>query len=276
MSEIWCNGEWLPAANYPGAAQDRGAFLGLGLFETMLALDGALVFADRHLARLHASCERLGWCIDLPDLREIAAALLVRNQLSTDRARLRLIVTGGSGAHNDLTPGADRLIWLAAFPCGEVPETTSLCISPWPRNERSPLAGLKTACYAENIIALDQARRLGFGETVFLNTVGHLCENATANLFLVKNGVLLTPSLDSGCLPGIGRDVVCELAAAHGISCEQRSLDLADLHAADEIFLTSSTRGPIGVSRLEERELASGPLTGLLRELWLSEIRRGR
>lgn len=268
MSEIWCNSQWLPEANYPGAAQDRGAFLGLGLFETMLAVDGVLVFADHHLSRLRKSGGRIGWSIDLPDLRQIAAELLVRNQLTTGRARLRLIVTGGSGLHNDLTPGADRLIWLAAFPGGDVPESTSLCISPWPRNERSPLAGLKTACYAENIFALDHARRLGFEEAVFLNTAGHLCETATANLFLVKNGVLLTPSLDSGCLPGIGREVLLEIADEHGIFTEERVLTLDDLHAADEIFISSSTRGPVSVSRFESLALGTGAVTQTLRKAY--------
>jgi len=272
MSEIWCNSQWLPAANYPGAAQDRGAFLGLGLFETMLAVNGSLVFADRHVARLRKSGERLGWGMDLPDLRKITSDLLVRNGLTSGRARLRLIVTGGSGPHNDLTPGMDLLIWLAAFPGGDVPESTSLCISPWPRNERSPLAGLKTACYAENIVALDHARRLGFEETVFLNTAGHLCETATANLFLVRNGVLLTPSLDSGCLPGIGREVLLEIADSLRISSEERQLGLEDLHGADEIFISSSTRGPVMVSRFESRDFAAGPVTQILRQAYAGAV----
>lgn len=271
MSEIWCNGDWLPAEKYPGAAQDRGAFLGLGLFETLGAVNGLPVFARRHLARLRQSCERLGWSLDFPNFEETAAELLARNGLSSGRARLRLIVTAGSGPHDDLTPGADRLIWLSAFPGGDPPESTTLCLSPWPRNERSPLAGLKTACYAENLVALDHARRRGFQETVFLNTAGQICESATANVFLVNDGVVLTPSLDSGCLPGIGREVVCDLAAAHGIPCEQRALVLADLRSADEIFLTSSTRGPMAVTRFEERVLIPGTVTAALRKLWLSE-----
>lgn len=271
MSEIWCNGDWLPAGKYPGAAQDRGAFLGLGLFETLGAVEGEPIFASRHLVRLRQSCERLGWQLDFPNFEETAVELLARNGLARGRSRLRLIVTAGSGLHNDLTPGADRLIWLSAFPGGDLPESITLGLSPWPRNERSPLAGLKTACYADNLVALDHARRRGFQETVFLNTVGQLCETATANLFLVMNGVVLTPSLDSGCLPGIGREVVCELAAAHGIPCEQRALVPADLWSADEIFLTSSTRGPTAVTCCEERVFVPGALTAALRKLWLSE-----
>ncbi len=274
MNQIWCNGQWLPADKYPGAAQDRGAFLGLGLFETMLAIDGVPIFAERHLSRLRKSGERLGWEIDIPDFKSIARELLVRNSLAKGRARLRLIVTAGSGPHNDLSPGDDRLIWLAAFPAGDVPGSISACLSPWPRNERSPLAGLKCACYAENLIALDHARRLGYDETIFLNIAGQLCEAATANLFLVRNGKLLTPSLDSGCLPGIGREVICELATTLGIPCEERPLSLSDLHVADEIFLSSATRGPIPLSRLEQRDLIPGSIHRILRDAVNTSVSR--
>lgn len=268
MNQIWCNGEWLAADRYPGAAGDRGALLGLGLFETMLAIDGRPVFADRHLARLRKSAERLGWDFDLSDFSRTAAELLGRNSLATGRARLRLSVTAGSGPLNDLKPGSDRLVWLAASPAGESPVSMTGCLSPWPRNERSPLAGLKSASYAENLVALDHARRLGFDETIFLNTAGNLCEAATANLFIVKNGVVLTPSLESGCLPGIGREVICELALVHGIPLEERPLVPADLLAADEIFFTSAIRGPVAVLRYENRQLQPGQITAALRELW--------
>ena len=274
MAEIWCNRQWLPADQYPGTAQDRGACLGLGLFETLLAIDGVPILADRHLARLRQSCEKLGWTFGFSDFPAVVAELVARNNLATGRVRLRLIVTGGGGPLNDLAAGVDRLIWLSAFRAADLLDSVTLGLSPWPRNERSPLAGLKTACYAENLIALDHARQRGFQETIVLNTAGDLCEAATANLFLVKNGVILTPSLDSGCLPGIGREVVCEIALAHGIPCEQRRLTLVDLDAADEIFLTSSTRGPLPVSRVEDSELARGPLTATLQRLWQAEISR--
>jgi branched-subunit amino acid aminotransferase/4-amino-4-deoxychorismate lyase len=250
--------------------------LGLGLFETLLALDGVPVFADRHLSRLRNSGGKLGWDVDFPGFHEIAVELLARNQLATGRARLRLTVTGGSGLINDLTPGADRLVWLAAFPAAEPPESLAVSLSPWPRNERSPLAGLKTASYAENLVALDYARRLGFEETLFLTTRGQLCEAATANVFLVKNGGLLTPDLASGCLPGIGREVIGELAPAQGIPCEEKPLVLADLEAADEVFLTSATRGPVAVSRFDARSFPPGPITAQLRERWNELITRER
>ncbi len=244
---------------------DRGAIHGLGLFETMLAIDGVLLFAERHLTRLRSGHEKLGWPVEFPEFRDIAAELLVKNHLATGRARVRLTVTGGSGPIHDLAPGADRLVWLTAGPALVPPESVSACLSPWPRNELSPLAGLKCASYAENLIALDHARRHGFEETVFLNTAGNLCEAATANLFLVSEGRLLVPSLASGCLPGVTREVILELAAEAGIPCELGSFVLNDLETAAEVFLTSSTIGAMPVSRFGDRAIPTGPVTRRLR-----------
>jgi branched-subunit amino acid aminotransferase/4-amino-4-deoxychorismate lyase len=273
MSQLWSNGEWFDSEDFPMSPLDRGAILGLGLFETLLALDGVPVFANRHLARLLIGCERLGWKVPLRDFHETAKELLVRNNLTCGRARIRLAVSGGSGAIDDLTQGNDRAVTMIALRVDAAPASLTVNLCPWPRNENSPLAGLKCASYAENLVALDHARRLGFDETILLNTAGQLCEAATANLFLVRDGSLLTPPLASGCLPGITRGVVIELAPKHGIPCEQRDLTPKDLHAADELFVTSSIRGLTGVSHFETKTLPPGPITRILREAWDAAIR---
>ena len=266
MTHIWCNGQWLEPLDFPSSPTDRGMLQGLGLFETLLALDGAPIFADRHLTRLQQACARLGWPLSLPDFRETAAELLVRNNLTTGRARIRLTVTAGSGSLHDLTPGSDRLIWITAFPASDPSASLTASLSPWPRNERSALAGMKCASYAENLIALDHARRLGFDETIFTNTAGHLCEAATANLFMVLDDTLLTPPLASGCLPGITREVVIELAMESGIPCDERILMPAELQQAEEVFLTSSVRGVVRLSRFENHRYAAERATAVLQQ----------
>jgi branched-chain amino acid aminotransferase len=149
-----------------------------------------------------------------------------------------------------------------------------VAISPWPRNERGALAGLKCASYAENLLALDAARREGFEETLFFNTSGELCEAATANVFLVANGVVKTPPLASGCLPGVTRGLVLELAARDGIECEEAVMGPEDLAAADEVFLTSATRGPVAISRVTGLRLPAPQVAVRLRELWEAEVLR--
>jgi branched-subunit amino acid aminotransferase/4-amino-4-deoxychorismate lyase len=274
MKLIWCNGQWLDPADFRIAPTDRGLMHGLGLFETILAVDGKPVFAERHLARLASGCERLGWSLEIQDLLEIMSELLVQSGFTFGRSRVRLSVTGGSGTVGDLTAGDDRVILMTASRAAEPPATTTANLSHFVRNERSALAGLKCSSYAENLVALDHARRLGFEETVFINTAGNLCEAATSNLFLVKAGRLLTPSLASGCLPGIIREVVIGLAGRLGVSCEEADLPAPLIHEAEEIFLTSSIRGVMRISRFGEREIPAGTLTGELRLAWNAEVVR--
>ncbi|MEI6676703.1 MAG: aminotransferase class IV [Verrucomicrobiota bacterium] len=275
MNTLWCNGQWVNAL--PAAPLDRGAILGLGLFETLLGLDGRVVFCERHLARLGAGCARFGWVAPQSEFADLPATmerLLQRAGHGNGRSRIRLTISAGTGALANLARGADHMVWMAASPVAETPASLALTVSPWPRNERGALVGLKCASYAETLVALDHAQRAGFDETLFLNTAGELCEAATANVFIVREGVLLTPSLASGCLAGITRAVVMELAAQHGIPCEEVALRQADLDSADELLLTSATRGPVAVSVIGTRTLPQPQIGSRIRTLWDTQVRR--
>lgn len=274
MTRIWCNGQWQDGMDFSVAPQDRGLMHGLGLFETILAMDGVPIFACQHLARLRDGCARLGWRLPMPHLQEVMMELIALNDLGVGRARIRLAISAGSGSVHHLALGEDHVMWMFATPVAEPPLMTTVNLSPWVRNERSALAGLKCASYAENLIALEYSARLGFGETVFLNSVGNLCEAATSNVFVVKDGAVFTPSLQSGCLPGITRKIVLKLALQWGIRCTECDLSFADIVAADEIFLTSSIRGLMGVSQFQEQRFESGPVTQVLREAWEGVLRQ--
>ena len=268
---IWSNGTLIAADELRVSPLDRGLTVGLGLFETMLALDGRPVFLDRHLARHAAGCARLGWHELDPDwvgkgVREVLKA----NQLTRGAARVRLFQTAGQGSLGDPSQGPAALSLITAATLPDSPESLSLTFSPWVRNERSPLAGLKCASYAENLLALEQALAKGFDEPLFLNTAGDVCETATANVFMVKSGTLLTPPTSSGCLPGITRAVVLELAAQHGIPLSEAPLSPEDLVSADELFLTSSLRGITPVTRFDQRHFPSGPVTVRMRQLLMA------
>ncbi|MEY4243380.1 MAG: hypothetical protein RLZZ245_965 [Verrucomicrobiota bacterium] len=272
MMQIWSQGRCVSVAEFSVSPFDRGLGHGLGLFETILALDGVPILMDRHLARLASGMERLGWKAVEADLLGGARRVLAANGCGSGRARLRLAVTGGSGGLDDLARGEDAQVWMTAVAAGEIPESVAVEISPWTRNQNSPVAGLKCASYAENLLALDHARRRGFQETLFFNTAGDWCEAAMANVFLVKNGELRTPFLSSGCLPGIARGLVLEIAQTLGIPSAERALRMADLEAADEIFLSSAIRGPVPVSRLGEKCLTPGPVGKKLRGEWIQRI----
>jgi branched-subunit amino acid aminotransferase/4-amino-4-deoxychorismate lyase len=242
---------------------DRGLTHGLGVFETVLAVDGRPVALDLHLARMKDGAERLG--LDAGRLRDheiemAAARLLERTGLARGRARVRVALSAGSGDLRRLEPGPDALLWMTVAACPPPPESLTLVTAAFPRNERSPLAGIKCASYAENLIALDRARRAGADEALLFNTRGELCEAATANVFLVCDGKVLTPPLSSGCLPGTMRARVMAR-----IPVTEQTLTEADLSKADEVFLTSATRGVVPVVKVDGRVLPAGPAAaGLL------------
>jgi branched-chain amino acid aminotransferase len=137
---------------------------------------------------------------------------------------------------------------------------------PWPRNERGALAGLKTISYGENVRALAVAKEEGAGEAIFPNTRGELCEGTGTNVFVVTGGVLRTPPEESGCLLGVTRALILELAGRLGIQADEVTLPMTAVATADEAFISSSTRELQPISAVDGNRLpvAPGPVTTLL------------
>jgi branched-chain amino acid aminotransferase len=152
---------------------------------------------------------------------------------------------------------------------------------PWPRNERSPLAGVKSTSYAENALALAEARRHGADEAVFFNTAGRLCEGSGSNVFVVQEGILVTPPLEDGCLAGVTRSLVLELARDLGLPARESPVTMGTWTNLSEAFLTSTTRDIQPVGRIDDRDLAAAPgqITDLLAREWrrrVFPVARGR
>jgi branched-chain amino acid aminotransferase len=137
---------------------------------------------------------------------------------------------------------------------------------PWPRNERSPLAEVKSTSYAENSIALAAAQAMGAQEALLANTQGDLCEGTSSNVFLVLNGALCTPPLSSGCLAGVTRHFVLQLAQEMGLTVQQEPLPFQSIYLASEAFLTSTYREVQAIAQVDAQVLpqAPGPVTQAL------------
>lgn len=228
---------------------DHGITVGDGVFETLKVLGGEPLAITRHLQRLARSCEVLG--LQAPDFDSIRAAVVdvIRSEPeASDLGRLRITCTGGAGPLASDRDGGSQTTIVALRPMDPWPATTSAVLVPWTRNERSAVAGAKTTSYAENVVALDWAHQRGFSEGLFVNTQGALCEGTGTNVFIIKNGDVLTPPLISGCLAGITRELLLEWGLA-----SEASLSTADLESADEVFVTSSTRDVHPVTKLGER-----------------------
>ena len=252
---VWVGGELVAADAAWIPALDHGVTVGDGVFETMRVYDGIAFALRRHLDRLERSAAGLGLGLPERSLLRQAVEEVVAASGQLD-GRVRLTVTAGPGPLGSGRTAGDATVIAAVAPLEPVSPTTAVITVPWVRNERSPLAGLKSTSYAENVVALARAKEAGASEALFANTVGDLCEGTGTNVFVVLDGRLVTPPLPSGCLAGITRELVLEV-----VDAEERSVPFTALAEAQEIFLTSSTREVQAVTDVDGRALAAGPIT---------------
>lgn len=255
---------------------DRGLLYGDGLFETFRVRGGHIEFLSEHLRRLFQSIEAL----DLPfpwDRSRTVAALeeVVDANREVDLA-LRLTVTRGVGGTRLDTEGCRHAsIFITASPYppkdSALPaDGLHLSSCSFPRNELSPLTRHKTINYLEPILARSEARRNRADEALLQNTQGRIAEAGAANIFLVREGCLVTPSIEEGALPGIVRAAVIRVAGEQGLPTQERRIESAELFSAGEIFLTNSLLGLASVARIDGETLA-----GPARSPWLPTLREG-
>lgn len=238
----WVNGRLTDAEDAVVNVFDHGLTVGDGVFETVKVVDGVPFALGRHIDRLSRSAAGLE--LPEPDAAEVRAATeAVSAQVPVGLHRLRITYTGGVSPLGSERGEAGPTLVVAIAPTTPPAESTAVGIVPWPRNEKGALAGLKTTSYGENVKALAHARRLGGSEAIFADTQGRLCEGTGSNVFVVVDGEVITPTLETGCLAGITRALVLEWTGA-----KEADAPLDVLERADEIFLTSSIRDIQGVS----------------------------
>jgi branched-chain amino acid aminotransferase len=293
--DIFLNGQILPPDQARIAVDDAGFQHAIGLFETMTAQHGRVFRLKQHLERLCNSAMALGLSKDL-NAEAIAEAVRItieHNQI--DRARIRLTVTPGSlsmlSGQPPRNPGvAGTILIQPTEPTEYDPryfdEGITVLVAQPGANPFDALAGHKTLAYWSRLRTLRQAASVGAGEAIWLNVSNHLASGSISNVFLVKEGQLLTPiargeeadnTLPAPVLPGITRAAVIELAEELGVTVKRQMLSIDDLLEADEVFLTNSSWQVLPVSKVEKSPIGAckaGDLTKRLRADLLDLIER--
>ena len=247
MEEIvYLNGSLVPRSQARISVFDHGFLYGYGLFETMRAYNGTIFLLERHLQRLRHSAEVIGFSSELVDIDLSKACIDVLKANDLQDARMRITVSRGEldsfpGSSNSGTP----TVVVTARSYSPLSVQTyeqgfRVVVSSLRRCRQSPLSRLKTTNYLTSVLARIEAEKAGFDETLLLNEQGFLTEGSTSNLFLVNPSGLVTPSPESGILPGITRAAVIELAGALGISVTEYAIGLEALEQVEEAFLTNS------------------------------------
>ncbi len=275
------------------AHDDAGLLHGVGLFETMAARNGRVFRLRTHVRRLVDSAAALGLAtpLDPNKLERAVQRTLLHNHMQ--RARVRLTVTAGRIcllADPPQEPATATTLVVASAPTRYDPATfehgVMALIARAAANPFDPTAGHKTLAYWQRLATLRQAAAAGAGEAIWLNISNHLASGAVSNLFLVKDGTLLTPiargeevqgALAAPVLPGVTRAAVIALAAEHDLPTQSRMLDVNDLLEADEVFLTNSSWHLLPVTRVEKKTIADGhvgTISGQLRQAMLQLIEK--
>lgn len=284
---VCLNGDILPADQAMLSVFDGGLTHGAGLFETMRVRNGTVFRLAQHLERLTASAQALH--IPLPPdtarWRTDIERLLRANEMR--EARMRLTVTpgptqGGPAERDDDDDVFPGTVLITASPAASYPPELyargmTVCVSSHRFARLDPIAGHKTVSYLPRLLALREAQQKHCGEALWFTTENLLAEGCVSNVFLVMNGVLRTPPLDTPVLPGITRGVVCELARAEQVTIEEGLLTIDDLLAAQEVFLTNALMGLMPVTRIERHAVGNekpGALTRLLSERYRELVAR--
>lgn len=246
-SIVYVNGKLIPEREALISIYDRSYLYGEGVFETMRAYNGKIAFADLHYHRMRENCKALK--IDLP-LDEYAFEKALTKTLKLNNLRdayVRAIVSpiGVSiGITRPAVMQTNTVIFCKPFagrPASIYKHGAKVIMIETVANEPEKLASIKSTSYLTRMLGRLEVQTKRADEGLFKNSSGFITEGTASNLFIVKDGVLITPPPSDGLLPGITRKIVISLAEGENMAFREDHITLDDIMSSDEIFMTGST-----------------------------------
>ena len=272
---VFLDGEFLPIERAVIPVDDRGFLYGDALFETMPFYGGVPFRWAAHLARLEQGLKLLRIALPYPAAKlEGSASELVKVNEMPDCV-LRLTISRGSAPRGYSIKLAQKprvLMTLHPLPKKST-EGWRLITSSLRVLADDPLNQFKTASRVRSVLARAEAEEQGAEEALLLNERGEITEGAATNVFCVQRGVVRTPPLAAGILPGITRAVIFEICGQLGLAISEKPMIPSDLLAAEGVFLTVSTAGIVEAVSLDARPLAQSPVIGQLQAAYGDVIR---
>jgi len=273
---VFHNEQLLPIEKVRLSPGQAGVICGWGLFTTLRIVDGEAFAFERHWRRLEkdAAMVRMPMPYAGPRVRVNLQEVIRANGVTEGCARIYLVYNQvGFWRSEEAMPEVDLVIYTAPLPAYREP--VRLALREHGRHAASPLAGVKTISWLTNVWSVAEAQKEGFDEVILLNERGEVAECTAANVYMVKGDTILTPPLSSGCLEGVTRGVLFEIAGEAGVSVKEQVLRPEDLYGADEVFISSTNRNVIGVGEIAGHALAPapGPVTKRVDEAFGAYVR---
>jgi branched-chain amino acid aminotransferase len=257
---VFHNGRLLPIEQVRLSPGQAGLLSGWGLFTTLRVWDGELFAFERHWARLERDAKRtrLPFPFDAEKVRTQLHEVLRVNEVREGTARIYVVYNKvGFWQSDEQMPQVDLILYSAGLPSYREP--VRLGLREHGRHAASPLAGVKVTSWLNNVWNLAEAQSAGWDEVVLLNERGEVAECTAANIFCVRGGKVVTPPLSSGCLEGVTRDTLLDIAHASGIYASEQTLTPEDLYGAEEVFISSTNRNLLGVGEIAGHKFAGAP-----------------
>jgi branched-chain amino acid aminotransferase len=235
-----------------------GLLNGWGVFSTIRVFDGVLFAFERHWERMRTDAEKMHVPFpgDPAELREMLLRLVEANHAFNSTLRVAIVRNQGGAWEG---PGIDRPFDVIAFTTvlSHWDDEVKLAVQKQARHSGCPFTGTKILSWSYNLVWLEQAKARGFDEVILLNERDEVAECTSANIFATIGGQVLTPPLNSGCLPGITRQVLLSESLATPYPIVEKTLTLEDLMRAEAVFITSTTRELLAVSCIEEHGVST-------------------
>lgn len=272
--KVWLDGQILDPDRARIPVCDHGLLYGDGVFEGIRSYGGQLFRLADHLERLEISARALA--LPLPEGKATLGRIVSETVVAVAAPDVyaRLIVTRGEGALgvDPATCARPRIVCIADEVALFSPEVAARGLDLVTSSVRRPSPDqldprIKSLNYLPSVLAKQEARRVGADEALLLNAAGRVAEASVANVFCARRGRLSTPPASEGALEGITRATVLELAREIGLEPLERPLTRIDLLAADEVLLTGTGIGILGVRSLDGRRIGGGAPGPVLREL---------
>ena len=257
-SRIFHNDELLAVEKARLSPGQAGLICGFGLFTTLRIARGEAFAYERHWRRLEkdAAITHLPMPYSAAKVRVHLHEVIRANKVTEGCARIYLVHNNvGFWRSDEERPEVDLIITTADMPTYREP--ARLTLREHGRHAASALCSVKTISWLNNVWSVGEATRAGFDEAVLLNERGEVAECTSANIFVVKNGKVLTPPLNSGCLEGVTRGILFEIAPEAGVALAQQALHPEDLYSADEVFISSTNRNVIPVGEIAGNKIAT-------------------
>lgn len=252
----------------PGQA---GLLNGWGVFSTLRIYEDHPFAFDFHFDRLMRDSEKL--MLPVPCTREQCLdgvmSLIRANSVHDGCMRVYFVYNKvGIWCSDEQMPVTDWIMYTVDLPARVGP--VKLALQENGRQAMHPLAGTKVISWLQNVWVVEKAHQRGFEDAILLNEFGNVTEATAANLFIVKRGKVSTPLLSSGCLAGVSRKILLEVAVQAGVQLVERDFGAEEMFAADEVFITSTTRQIQPVSQIEAHIFpqAPGPVTEKLADIF--------